>query len=147
QVSHALRGHHWNTLGITSSWEREGKTLVAANLAISLAMELQQTALLVDADLRQPCVRDYLGLEPGPGLSDYLISDTPIEQLLVNPDIGRFVVLPGGAPQLHSSELLGGRRMTHLVKELKDRYASRIVVFDLPPLLAAADVLAFAPHV
>ena len=146
-VSHRLREHHWSTLAVTSAGEGEGKTLVAINLAISLAMEFQQTTLLVEADLRQPSVSDYFGLAPGPGLSDYLVSDTPIEKLLIHPGIPRFVVLPGGTPQVHSSEMLGWRKMSELVKELKGRYASRIVVFDLPPLLAAADVLAFAPHI
>ena len=75
------------------------------------------------------------------------MSNTPIEQLLVHPGIGSFVMLPGGTPQLHSSEMLGSRKMSQLVKELKARYPSRIVVFDLPPLLAAADVLAFAPNI
>jgi capsular exopolysaccharide synthesis family protein len=147
QVSRVLRQHHWTTLAVTSSNEREGKTLVAINLAISLAMEFHQTSLLVEADLRQPSVRNYFGLAPGPGLSDYLTSDTPIEQLLLHPDIGSFVILPGGTPQLHSSEMVGSRKMSQLVKELKARYPSRIVVFDLPPLLAAADVLAFAPNI
>jgi len=147
QVSHVLRQHHWTTLAVTSSDEREGKTLVAINLAISLAMEFQQTSLLVEADLRHPSVEDYFGLPPGPGLSDYLTSNTPIEQLLIHPGIPRFVVLPGGTPQRHSSEMLGWRKMGELVEELKARYSSRIVVFDLPPLLAAADVLAFAPHI
>ena len=147
QVSHKLREHRWTTLAVTSSHEGEGKTLVAINLAISLAMEFQQTSLLVEADLRQPSVHDYFGLEPGPGLSDYLTADTPIEQLLIHPGIPRFVVLPGGTPQLHSSEMLGWRKMSELVQELKARYASRIVVFDLPPLLVSADVLAFAPHI
>lgn len=147
QVSQALRQHHWTTLAVTSPNEREGKTLVAINLAISLAMEFHQTALLVEADLRQPSVCDYFGLAPGPGLSDYLMSGTPIEQLLVHPGIGSFVILPGGTPQFHSSEMLGSRKMSQLVKELKTRYPSRIVVFDLPPLLAAADVLAFAPNI
>jgi capsular exopolysaccharide synthesis family protein len=146
-VSHKLREHRWTTLSVTSPGEGEGKTLVAINLAISLAMEFQQTCLLVEADLRQPSVHDYFGLEPQPGLSDYLISDTPIEQLLIHPGIPRFVVLPGGTPQVHSSEMLGWRKMSELVAELKGCYASRIVVFDLPPLLAAADVLAFAPHI
>jgi len=147
QVSHKLREHHWTTLAVTSSHEGEGKTLVAINLAISLAMEFQQTSLLVEADLRQPSVHHYFGLEPGLGLSDYLTSNTPIEELLIHPGIPRFVVLPGGTAQLHSSEMLGWRKMRELVAELKGRYASRIVVFDLPPLLAAADVLAFAPHI
>ena len=147
QVSHRLREHHWNTLAITSPGEREGKTLTAVNLAISLAKEFNQTALLVDADLRHPGVRDCLGLPPGPGLSDYLLSDASIEQLLINPGIRGFVVLPGGTPQPNSSEILGWRKMTQLVHELKQRYPSRIVLFDLPPLLSSADVLAFAPHV
>jgi capsular exopolysaccharide synthesis family protein len=147
QVSHIMRDHHWTTLAVTSPGEREGKTLVSINLAISLAMEFQQTCLLVEADLRQPSVCGYFGLESGPGLSDYLNSDIPIEQLLINPGVPRFVVLPGGTPQLHSSEMLGWRKMSDLVHELKTRYPSRIVVFDLPPLLAAADVLAFAPHI
>jgi len=147
QVSQTLREHHWTTLAVTSPNEREGKTLVAINLAISLAMEFHQTSLLVEADLRQPSVLDYFGLAARHGLSDYLTSDTPIEQVLLHPGIGSFVILPGGTPQLHSSEMLGSRKMSQLVKDLKTRYPSRIVVFDLPPLLAAADVLAFTPNI
>jgi len=146
-VSHKLHDRNWNTLAITSPNEHEGKTLVAVNLAISLATELHQTALLVDADLRRPTVRSTLELGPGPGLSDYLLSQTPVEDLLIHPGIDGLVILPGGAPLLNSSELLGGRQMAQLARELKNRYRSRIVVFDLPPVLSAADVLAFAPNV
>jgi protein-tyrosine kinase len=146
QVSQKLRENGWSTLMVTSPREHEGKTLTAINLAISLAMEFHHTALLVDADLRQPGVRDYFGLQAGPGLSDYLISNTPIEQLLIQPGIGGLVILPGGAPLLNSSEMLAWRKMMELVEELKDRYSSRVVLFDLPPLLSAADVLAFAPY-
>jgi len=146
RVSQKLREHNWNTIAVTSPNEHEGKTLVSINLAISLAMEFNQTALLVDADLRRPSIRGAFELEPGPGLSDYLISHTPIEQLLIHPGIDGFVMLPGGQPLLNSSELLAGPRMAELVKELKNRYRSRVVLFDLPPLLSAADVLAFAPQ-
>ena len=146
QVSHKLRANNWNTLAVTSPNEHEGKTLVAINLAISLAAQFHQTALLVDADLRRCKVRESFGLEPGPGLSDHLLSNTPVEQLLIHPGIDGLVLLPGGAPLLTSSELLGSRQMSELVKELKGRYRSRVVVFDLPPLLAGADVLAFAPY-
>ena len=146
-VSQRLADNNWSTLAITSPNEHEGKTLVAVNLAISLAAESHQTALLVDADLRRPTVRSTLQLPAGPGLSDHLLAQMPVEELLVNPGIDGFVVLPGGAPLLNSSELLGGRQMAHLVRELKNRYRSRIVVFDLPPVLSAADVLAFSPYV
>lgn len=147
QVSQKLRVNNWNTLAVTSPSEHEGKTLVAVNLAISLAAELNQTALLVDADLRRCAVRETLALENGPGLRDYLVSHTPVEQLLVHPGIPGLVVLPGGEPLLGSSELLGSRHMADLVHEVKQRYRSRIVVFDLPPLLSGADAIAFAPHV
>lgn len=147
QVAHKLHANNWNTLAVTSPNEHEGKTLVAINVAISLAAQFHQTVLLVDADLRRSKVRESFGLQPGPGLSDYLLSHTPIEQLLIHPGIERLVILPGGAPLLSSSDLLGSRQMADLVTDLKNRYRSRIVVFDLPPLLAGADVLAFAPHV
>jgi len=81
-VSQKLSDHNWNTLAITSPNEHEGKTLVAVNLAISLAMESHQTVLLVDADLRRPTVRSTLELGRGPGLSDYLLAQTPVEDLL-----------------------------------------------------------------
>jgi protein-tyrosine kinase len=147
QVGQKLRANDWSTLGVTSPGRREGKTLTSINLAISLATEFNQTSLLVDADLRRPSVSEYFGLQPGPGLSDYLMSNTPIEELLINPGIAGFVFLPSGAPLLNSSEALGWRRMADLVTELKTRYPSRIVVFDLPPLLYTADVLAFAPYI
>lgn len=147
QVSRRLRERDWNTLGVTSAGQTEGKTLTAINLAISLAKEYGQTALLVDADIRHPGVRSRLGLPGGGGLSDHLLEDVPLQQLLINPGIPGFVVLPGGAPQSNSTEILGWRKTGQLVQELKRRYPSRIVIFDLPPLLDSADVLAFAPNI
>ena len=147
QVLQRMRENNWNALAVTSPGESEGKTLTAINLAISLAMEVDQTVLLVDADLRHPSVHQYFGMPEGPGLSDYLTSDAQLGDMLVHPGIGRFVILPGGKPLLNSSEMLGSPRMAELVQELKSRYPSRIVLFDLPPLLSAADALAFAPHV
>lgn len=147
QVLQKMRENGWNALAVTSPGEDEGKTLTAINLAISLAMEVDQTVLLVDADLRHPQVHQYFGLRDGPGLSDYLTSGTPLEEMLVHPGIGRFVILPGGKPLLNSAEMLRSPKMVELVQELKSRYPSRIVLFDLPPLLSAADALAFAPYV
>jgi capsular exopolysaccharide synthesis family protein len=147
QVSHKLREGQWRTLGVTSPGRREGKTLTAINLAISLAAEFDQTALLVDADLRRPSVMGYFGLAPEPGLSEYLMWNTPIEDVLINPGVPGFVLLPGGKPLVNSAEALGWHKMTDLVRELKERYPSRVVLFDLPPLLHTADVLAFAPAI
>jgi capsular exopolysaccharide synthesis family protein len=145
QVLHRLRENGWNVLGVTSPNEREGKTLTAVNLSVSLAMETNQTVLLIDADLRKPSVHRLFGLDHEKGLADVLLDEEPVEQVLVHPGIGRFVLLPGGRAVLRSAETLTSPRMRALVDELKHRYASRIVVFDLPPVLTSADVLAFGP--
>ena len=78
--------------------------------------------------------------------SDYLLDHQPLEDLLVHPGIGHFVLLPGGRAVSNSTEILTSPKMLALVEELKHRYPSRIVIFDLPPLLYTADVLAFAPY-
>ncbi|HFQ92179.1 MAG TPA: exopolysaccharide biosynthesis protein [Chromatiales bacterium] len=145
KVLRALNEHNWNTLGITSPGPEVGKTVTAINLAINIAMEISKTVLLVDADLRRPTVHRYLGLPAGAGLSECLSFGDPLSELLIHPDIGEVVVLPGGQPVLNSSEMLGSPQMANLVEELKNRYPSRLVLFDLPPVLVVDDVLAFAP--
>lgn len=148
QVLHKLQDNRWNALAVTSPNTGEGKTLTAINLAISLAKEVNYTVLLVDADLRDPGVHRYFGLQPELGLSDYLLRDAPLADLLINPEgIPRFVILPGGKPLTNSTEMLNSPKMARLVEELKTRYASRIVLFDVPPLLSSADTLAFSPYV
>jgi len=148
QVLQRLREKGWNSLAVTSPGVNEGKTLTAINLAISLSMEVNYTVLLVDADLRHPSVHTYFGIEAEQGLSEYLTDNRPLSELLIHPaNIPGFVILPGGKPLINSAELLSSPKMIKLVEELKSRYPSRLVVFDLPPLLNAADALAFSPFV
>lgn len=144
QILHRLQENRWNIIGVTSPGCAEGKTLVAANLAISIAMDPNHTALLVDANLRNPRVHELFGLE-NKGLADFLLDHGVLSGLLVHPQIDRFVVLPGGGPLQHSVEALTLPKMKALLEEMKHRYSSRIVVVDLPPLLNRADVLALAP--
>ncbi len=146
QVMHRIREKGWNVIGVTSPGEQEGKTFTAVNLAASIAMDVTQSVLLVDANLRHPSVHEMFDLGECQGLADYLLDDVPIEQLLVHPGIGRFVFLPGGRTVSHSAEALTSPKMLALVEECKHRYQSRMILFDLPPLLKTSDVLAFAPH-
>ncbi len=146
QVLHRLRENGWNVLGITSPRDGEGKTLTAVNLAIALAAEPTLTVLLVDADLRAPRLHLALGVEAKAGLTEFLLDGRPVEELLVYPNLGRLIVLPAGRGTERSADVLTSPRMSALAKELKYRYASRVVVFDLPPVLGRADVLAFAPQ-
>jgi len=136
-----------NTIMITSAVPGEGKTLTAINLSLILARELLQTALLVDCDLRRQSVHRYLGYESEKGLIDYLLNDTPVSELITWPGIEKLTVISGGRPFTGSSELLGSVRMKELVADMKTRYPDRYVIFDVPPLLAGADALAFVPLV
>nr|MDA8387532.1 polysaccharide biosynthesis tyrosine autokinase [Nitrospiraceae bacterium] len=135
-----------NTIMITSSQIGEGKTLTAVNLAAAIAGEIDHTVLLVDADLRNPTVHKYLGMEPGGGLSDYLKGGVKLGDVLIKTGIGKLVVLPAGNPPDNPSELLSSDRMKALVKELKDRYKDRYIIFDSSPLLVTADPISLAGY-
>ena len=147
QVRQRMRANEWQTLAITSAHEGAGKTLTSVNLAITLARDVNQTVLLVDLDLRRPSVASYFTKEKLPGLSEYLLNDVPLSELLFNPEgVDGLVVLPGDRPIVHSSETLSSPRMVALVEEVKQRYPSRIVLLDMPPVLGCDDVLAFSPY-
>ena len=147
QVLQRMRSNKWNALAVTSARSGEGKSLIAVNLAIALAMEVNQTVLLVDLDMRRPSIHKYFDYTPDKGISDFLLHDTPLQDIMINPGIERLVILPGRDPIFNSSEMLSSPKMIALVDELKTRYPSRIVIFDLPPLLATDDALAFSPYV
>ncbi len=148
QILQRLNEKNWNTLAVTSPDTGAGKTLTAINLAISLAREVDNTVLLVDANLRSPRIQKFFNFHTDSGLSDYLTKDVALGDLLVHPEgIPRFVILPAGHAITNSSEMLSSPKMNQLVEELKHRYPSRIVLFDLPPLLESSDALAFIPTV
>lgn len=146
RVLQSMRENNWTSVAVTGPASGCGKTLTSINLAISLAMEVTHTVLLVDLDLRKPSVHEYFGYQPEHGLTDYLLRDVPIQDILFTPGIERLVVLPGREALQNSSEMLRSPKMVALVNELKSRYPDRLVVFDLPPILAADDALAFAPY-
>ena len=148
QVIQRMEENKWNSLAITSVGQDEGKTIIAINLGISIAKEIEYTVLLVDANLRKPALHEYFGITPKLGLTDYLENDIELSDILIKPgDIDHFVILPGGAPIINSTEMLGSPKMCSLVDELKERYPKRIIIFDLPPVLNTADALSFVPNV
>jgi len=146
QVMQRLEAHGLSTLGVCSPNPEEGKTLIAANLAVSMAMDANHTVLLVDLDLRQPKLAATFGLSEDQGMSDYLFDGVPLSECLVNPGIDRLVLLPAGRALNNSSEALTSPQMVNLAKELKARYPDRFVIYDLPPLLSCDDALVFLPR-
>jgi protein-tyrosine kinase len=142
-----MEDNNWRTLAITSPTPESGKTVVAINLAMSIAQQTNRTAMLVDFDLRRPKVGSYLGLHMEKSLNDLLEGASDIPSALVNPGIPRLVVLPTKNSVRKSSETLSSKQVANLIKELRERYSSRIVIFDLPPVLVADDVMALMPHI
>lgn len=148
QVLQRLRADGHKLLAVTSPRRIEGKSLTAVNLALTMAADYDSAVLLVDADLGGGGLQSMFGLDGARGLSDHLMHGAPIPELLVNPGVPRFVLLPAGQQAvLDSAELLATRLAQQLISEMKHRYADRYIIVDLPPLLDTADALAFLPQV
>ncbi|HUX90624.1 MAG TPA: CpsD/CapB family tyrosine-protein kinase [Gallionellaceae bacterium] len=137
----------WRTLAITSPTPEAGKTVIAINLAISIAQQTNKTAVLVDFDLRCPKIGAYLGIPMEKSLNDLLDGTAELAEVLVNPDMPRLVVLPTKSRVKRSAETLSSKNITNLIKDLRDRYESRIVIFDLPPMLVTDDAIALLPQI
>lgn len=147
QVLQKIRANDWKTIAVTSPNESAGKSITALNLAISLSKEVNQTVLLVDMDLRNPCLLELLGLEAEAGIVDHLKGEVSVADIMINPGFERLVILPGKADPHYSSEMLSSPPMKELLHDLTSRYESRIIVFDLPALLVNDDALVFTPVV
>ena len=147
QVLQKMEENGWRTLAITSPNPEAGKTVVSINLAMSIAHQTQRTAMLVDFDLRRPKVKTYLGLKREKSLNDVLAGDIDISEAMVNPNIPRLVILPTNKPVAKSSEVLSSKRVESIITDLRERYSERVVIFDLPPILAADDAIAVLPKI
>jgi exopolysaccharide/PEP-CTERM locus tyrosine autokinase len=141
QVHTHMRNSGDKVFMVVSPEEGDGRTLTALNLAISMAREMDQTVLLVDADLRDPSVAQMLDLQPDKGLADYLEGNAEISDLLLHTSIGKLSLLPGCGHRGNSAELLDSMRTRDFIAELKGRYPDRCILLDTPAMSAAADPL------
>jgi capsular exopolysaccharide synthesis family protein len=141
QVLQKMQENNWRSLAIISATPASGKTFVAINLAISIASQPQKTVMLVDFDLRKPRVAKYLGIEGGLSLNDFLDNKAELSDVLVNPGLPRLVILPTMKPVDKPAETLSSARVNGLMDDISDRYDSRVVIYDLPPILNADDTL------
>jgi protein-tyrosine kinase len=133
--------HPPKTILVTSATPGEGKTLVSVNLAAEIAYEFHAYALLVDCDLRNPCLGQWFGacLQNGGGLADYLIGKKEIPELLVKTEVEKLKVIFGGTIRDNPAELIGSAKMEALIQELKSRYNDRYIILDSTPLLSTSE--------
>ena len=133
-----------NLLMVTSAIAGEGKSLTAANLAISMAQEYDLTVLLIDADLRRPSIHSYLGFEQTIGLSDCLQDGIDIGEAIIKTNISKLSVISAGREVAKPLELFASKKMQELMAEIKHRYNDRYVIIDTPPLLPFAETRSLA---
>jgi polysaccharide biosynthesis transport protein len=133
-------GEHLRTLVVTSAAPGEGKTMTAANLAVTLAYDGLRV-LLVDCDIRRPRIHGLFQLPRAPGLMELLRAsgdpDAPQPRAIRETPVARLSVLTCGALPVNAANLLSGTRMRVLLRELQDQFD--IIVLDTPPVLATAD--------
>jgi capsular exopolysaccharide synthesis family protein len=142
-----LTGSPPRSILVTSSCPGEGKTFTAANLAISIALNVNRHVLLIDADMRRPQLHKRFGYGSVPGLSDYLAEGRLLPSLLLKTKVDKLTLLAAGLPPDNPAELIGAERMSSLLAEVTNRYPDRIVVIDAPPPTLAAETGVLARQV
>ena len=140
-------GEPARSIMVTSAVPGEGKSFVAANLAVSIAQSINEHVLLIDCDIRKPRIQSCFGFNNVPGISDYLASKTPLSSLLLKTVVKKLTILPGGKPVHNPSELLSSKKMSELLDEVKTRYQDRYIIIDSPPPRFIAESNAIAKQV
>jgi capsular exopolysaccharide synthesis family protein len=148
QILQSMDMRSWQFLGITSATAACGKSVVATNLALSIARQPERSVLLIDMDLQKPQVANYLGLNADRGIVSVLAGKTTLQEALVSARIrnGELLVLPCEMPVANSSAWIASRAMDALLQEIKRSFPNWTVVIDLPPILASDDVISILPR-
>jgi len=125
---------------IASVSQKEGKSVVATNLALTMA-QASQRVILLDADFRKPSIHTYMGLENEKGFSDLFRGNLEVEDVLLPSDQDCLRIITSGAATPNPSDLVGSKKMDVILSELRER--ADILVLDGPPaLITDAKVLA-----
>lgn len=141
------------SLAITSTSPQEGKTLIALNMAITMAQSGLRT-LLVGSDLRKPMLARVFGVTPSPGLSDILLGnydwretvrgvtdvlmgEISLDEVMITPGFDNFYFITGGAVPPNPAELIESASINQFIEEAKQEYD--MILFDTAPILSAAD--------
>lgn len=148
QILQEMDDNGWQFLTVTSATAGCGKTVTACNLALSIARLAERSVLLVDMDMQKPKVAEYLGIKANEGLLSVLEGEASLASVVVEARIGRsqLLVLPGEACKSGTSEWMASQTMASLLQTIKREYRSRIVIFDMPPMLVGDDVISVLPQ-
>jgi capsular exopolysaccharide synthesis family protein len=137
RLQHLRRDRTLRKILITSTIPQEGKSLVSANLACTLALRTHQKVLLLEGDLRRPALSQEFGLGRNPGLSECLEGKLPLEKCIYGLERPRLWILPSGIANTIALELLQSGRLSALMDQLAAWFDW--IIIDSPPVLPLAD--------
>lgn len=142
------KGNPPKTIMVTSASPHEGKSFVAANLAVSIAQSIDEHVLLIDCDLRAPTIHTFFGLKKKEqGLSEYLTNKIPLSSVLKKASVNKLTILTAGQIPSNPSELLSSDQMRRLLHEVKLRYNDRYIIIDTSPPYITSETNAIARFV
>ncbi|HEY6770126.1 MAG TPA: CpsD/CapB family tyrosine-protein kinase [Candidatus Sulfotelmatobacter sp.] len=137
RLRHLRRHRSLKKVLITSTIPQEGKSMVAANLACTLALRTQQRTLLVEGDLRRPSLSKKFGLGRNPGLDECLQGERSLTTSIYHLEGLNLWILPAGSVPSNAQELLQSARLTALMDQLTEWFDW--IIIDSPPVLPLAD--------
>jgi capsular exopolysaccharide synthesis family protein len=132
---------------VTSAFPGEGKTFVAANLAVSLAMGIGEYVLLVDCDFRRPDLHSMFGYSNTEGFYEYLAGKRQLHDVLIKTKVEKLSLLTAGSPLPNHSELLSSIRMKEFLKKVEARNQDHFIIIDTAPSQVTADAGVLANYV
>jgi protein-tyrosine kinase len=132
---------------VTGAMPGDGKSFVASNLAISIALGIEEYVLLIDCDMRRPTIHSRFGFGLVAGLSEHLASGEELSHFLLKSPVPKLTILPAGHPPANPTELLTSRKMKHLLEKVSQRYDDRYIIIDSPPPSMAAETKAMVSYV
>jgi protein-tyrosine kinase len=147
KILHRMVPNKWRTLGVVSAEPGAGKTVIAINLAMSIARLPERTSLLLDFDMRRPRIANYLGVEPEMSLDKVLEGKCNLKEAVFRTQLDGFFVACQGNPVANSCELLSSSTTKRIIEQTATSQTECIQVIDLPPLLSVDDGLSIMPWI
>ena len=147
RVLQRMEEHNWKTLAIVSPGAGAGKSVTAINLAIAIGSKQGSRATLVDLDFYRPRIAKYLGIKDTPSILDFFEGKTTLPEVTVRPDLTDVLVIGNERVSRRGAEHLTSARADELIARTVNEYGSRVVIFDMSPVLGCDDTIAFLPKV
>lgn len=137
----------WRTIAVCSPSSGAGKSVTAINLAIAIGSKDGAMSTLVDLDFYRPSVARYLGLTDFPSTLDFFEGSKSLHEVTVRPNLPNSLLLANERVTRSGAEHLTSSKMDELIDVTVHEYGSRVVIFDMSPILGCDDMIALMPKV